>query len=658
MGPVRFQSSLASIVLVSIYASGMDLAHPARRGADPDFPPFVSEYNGVYEIPWGAGNYTWPEKLFWENKTEIRDKLQVMRQGAQELEQQGRVPIMSTVAWGYEYIAATGGDPNAGISDMSRSEGWQQWGGWLSARKDKYLAQDWDGKIYYPSAGYVTPLMPLDREDWPAGIDSATYGDWVGDKLGRLANEIHSRGFFAADFVVGLYGSNHDFNPRVIDDFENWAKVEVPGATVAERAGVIKARFWTLFNDYRCHRYARFYARAAETIRSSGREPLVGGQILPDVPTVRGTGNDFRIYLKYLPAKDWYFQVELQADEGRPVMPYWSASTFMGVHAARAPDFPLGAHMDGYQTSFWNAVANGNKDSVWARRYMKHAWLSVGWTHVANTDGTVRRAPQAFQRAYWDAGGVDTPVVAMIRRYIPRQPFGPAVYYSTDLERQSESTGNPNFYYWVAPKTLTWRSAGIPLGYFVSDTALAKLKAENRPSGWFVYVDNLDQTRLKPEEKARLEAIAPILTEADYRSHCPLVFEGDSLGGFAFIDQNGSVIVTVSNQSELPVEGALRFARVQDNDYTVKDLFSQKEAPMKVTGNKARFPISMGSRETRVFEIPGLLEVGKTGVGVAKPTRRPPSAGSGIGPHKGTRLDALGRRSELRPSLVWSAPLP
>ena len=637
----------------------LDLPHPTVPGPNPDHPPFMTEHNGVSDIPWGAGNYSWPEQLFWEGIPDLNNHhLQEMIRGAEGVEADGKVPIMGCVAWGYEFTAATGGDPALGFGDKSRDSGWAQWGAWLQARKDKYFALDWEGKIFYPSAGYVTPMMPLDSADWPEGIPNATFGDLAGLKLGMLANRIHSRGFYAADFVVGLYGGNHDFHPRVIDDFERWAGVDVPGATVAERASAIRSSHWSLYNDFKSERFARFYARAAETIRSSGREPLVGGQILPDAPAVRGTGNDFRIYLRHLPAKNWFFLVETQSDEGRPIPAYWTASTYVGVHAARAPDFPLGAQMDAYQSNFWNAVKNAGKDATWARRYMAHAWLSVGWTHVANSDGTVRRAPQAFQRSYWDAGGVDTPVVALLRSHVPRHPFGPAVYYSTDLERQSEGTGNPNFYYWVAPKSISWRLAGVPVGYFVSDTALAALKPENRPSGWFVYVDNLGKTALRPEERQRLESIAPILTESDVRDSCPVSFEGDSLGGFAFIDQEGSVIVVVSNSSERPVVGKIRFAKVENGRYAVRNLLDGSRQVIGVVGHSSRMDDFWQPRETKVYAIAGLRELGRKDLVPWNGSEPDWPVATGPGPAKGWRLDVLGRRFDHRPHLTWSAPVP
>lgn len=68
-------------------------------------------------------------------------------------------------------------------------------------------------------------------------------------------------------------------------------------------------------------------------------------------------------------------------------------------------------------------------------------------------------------------------IVALVRH-----PFGPAFYDSTDLERQSEGTGGPNFDYWFEPKAVAWMHQGVPAGYYVSDTALANLTAANHPS--------------------------------------------------------------------------------------------------------------------------------------------------------------------------------
>jgi hypothetical protein len=648
--------TLVGLAASSVFAQG--LPSKANPGPDADFPPFVSERNGVFQYPWGAANYRWPEQLFWEDMSQIRDKHLEMLQSTAGQEANGLVPVLSTVAWGYEYGAASGGDSLAGLQDMSREEGWRQYGSWLTARKAKYFAQDWDGKIVYPHAGYVTPLMPLDKEDWPEGIDSATFGDFSGRKLGLLANQIQARGIFAADFVVGLYGGNHDFHPRVIADFERRSGVKLSGTTVRQKADDIVANHWSRWNDFKAHGFAKFYARIAETIRSSGREPQVGGQILPSVAQVRGSANDFRIYLEHLPARNWFFQVELQSDEGRMVPSYWTSSSQMGTHAARAPDFPLGAHMDAYQSNFWNSVRDNNKkDPEWGVKYLKHQWLSVGFTHIARSNGEVRRAVRSFQRGYWDAGGVDTPIVALIRAHQPRYPFGPAIYYSTDLERQSESTGNANFYYWIDSKAASWRMQGMPAGYFVADTVLSELSAATRPSSWLVYVDNLGLTSLKASERARLEAIAPIATDENFKTLCPLVFEGDSLGGFAFIDQKGSVIVVVSNSSEKTVSGALKFARVENGSFSVKELLGTSTGTLSIASNTGSYPIQIEGRDTKVFEIPALRELGRGGSQTSV-SRRPRGTGSIGARSDEPRVDAQGRLKGSDATFRWSAPAP
>lgn len=651
-GDIGMKTLLTSaLVCMGMLARAYDLPHPSVPGPNPDFPPFVTERNGVFDYPWGAGNYTWPEQLFWEGMPQLNNHhLQEMIDGAIGMEAQGKVPVMSCVAWGYEYLAATGGDAALGIGDKSKAEGWSDWGTWLTPRKQKYFAQDANGDVYYPAAGYVTPMMPLDSADWPEGIRDATFGDFAGLKLGRLANRIHSRGFFAADFVVGLYGSS-DYHPRVIDDFQRWAGVSVPGATVVERYNVLRAKYWSRYNDFKAERYARFYARAAKTILESGREPLIGGQILQNAGLVRTSGNDFRIYLKHLPAKNWYFNIELQSDGGRPVPPYWSASSGMGGHCARSPEFPFGAHMDARESSFFTAVKNAKKDSAWGEKYLKHAWLSVGWTHVANIDGSVRRAAQAFQRAYWDAGGIDTQIVALVRAHIPRHPFGPAFYFSTDLERQIEDANLNNNYYWFEPLAIGWCRQGVPGGYFVSDTALANLTPANRPSGWFATVNN-------PKEKARLEALAPILDASQVRDSCPLSFEGDSLGGFAFIDKNGNVIVVVSNAKETPVTGALRFAKVEDGSYKLTELLGSQKGKLVISNHSGKIPLSVEGRDTRVFQIDGLRELGRKNL---VPWNGQPG-GMRILPSllrpDGKRIDILGRRMEAGPRVMWSTPLP
>jgi len=619
---------------------------------DCDHPPFVTDHNGVFHVSWGGG-FTAPEQLFWENLPDIKTSLLQMQQSADDDLADGKMPVMSVVSWGWEYIAASGGDSALGISDYSKKPGWKQWGEWVTANKDQYLARDWDGNIFYPGAGYITPLMPMDSADQPAGMTDANFGDWAGERFGKMAKAIHCRGFMAADFWVGLYGGNHDFHPRVINDFEKWAGVTVPGFTIKERADYIKAHYWPQMLDYRADRYAHLYAKAAETIRAAGNEPLVGGQILPDAPMVRGTGNDFRIYLKYLPAKNWYFQVELQSDDGRPVVPYFATSARMGIFASREPDFRLGSHMDADLSSFWDAVHGAKQSDAWGFKYLKHHWLSVGFSHVLNRDGSVRRSTYAFLRGYWDVGKTDSVVMDLIYSHIPRHPFGPAIYYSSDLERQSESTGNPNFYWWVTPRSEGWLHDGMPVGYYAADVALDKITEVNKPSGWFVYVDNLGFTSLKDTERAKLETIAPIVDETNFKQTSPMYFEGDSLGGYAFIDQNGSVIVLVSNSDTNAVNGSVVFNKVENGSYTMTDLIAGTQTSLAITSNGIKVPLKIAGRETMVFEIPNLRQQGRAGLDYTAtlPVKKTEFAPTNTSP---TLHDALGRKAQNDSRVYWS----
>lgn len=654
-------SRCAAIAILGAVASGnsQTLKPILTPGSNADIPPFVSERNGVFQYPWGAANYIWPEQLFWEGVAQIREKGQDMRQDARGIEGRGLVPLLSSVAWGYEYKASIGGDPALGLADKTKDGGWKEFGQWIQPREEKYLARDWDGKLIYPYAGYITPLMPLDKADWPAGIDSATFGDYAGVKLGSLANQVEARGIFAADFVVGLYGSNHDFHPRVMADFEKWSGVTLVGSTDAARAKDIISKHWPAWNNFKCHRFARFYARIAQTVKTSGREPLVGGQILPQAALVRPLGNDFRIYLQYLPAKNWYFQVELQSDEGRHVPDYWTSSTYMGAHAARAPEFPLGAHMDAYQNGFWVSVLDNNKkDSAWGRKYMKHHWLSVGFTHIARTDGSVKRAARAFQRAYWDAGSVEPELVEFIREHQPKYPFGMAFYYSTEIEKQLESTGEAKYYWMMEARAIDWRRKGVPAGYFVSDTALASSNISNRPSAWLVETQDKEGFhKMTTAERTRLEAIAPIATEANFRNYSPLVFEGDSLGGYAFINQHGNVIVVVSNSSDNAVTGNMKFARVENGTYEVKELLGTSTGTLTIAANGGTYPLKLDGRDTKVFQIPGLREINRGGSQTSVTPRKKLAPSVAVGSAE-PRIDAKGRTGTPSTRFQWSVPAP
>ena len=55
-------ATLLQVAFLRSAAFAAELPHPSTSGPNPDFPPFVGEHNGVFDYPWGAANYTWPEQ--------------------------------------------------------------------------------------------------------------------------------------------------------------------------------------------------------------------------------------------------------------------------------------------------------------------------------------------------------------------------------------------------------------------------------------------------------------------------------------------------------------------------------------------------------------------------------------------------------------------
>jgi len=621
-------SSTAQVKLVSL---------PAAKGLSSDRPPFVYERNGVFSQPWGAAGMSWPEQIFWQNVGQNSTQYNEMIQSSAGVESAGLVPSIGAVAWGYEYTAATGGDANT--SDWSQRDGFKQWGQWMKdPNHAKYYSTKYDGTA---EPGYITPMMPMDAADWPtawgpwpfATTTGTTWGQWLGHQLTALALNFNYRGLFCADYVIGLeWGDAIDFNPRVMDDFAAWAGVTVPAGTITERAEYIESQYKPLWLDYKCTRFATFYTSYGNGLLAAGKTPLIGGQIGGIPPWTRGSANDFRIYKQGLPGKYWYYNVELQSDALRPVPEVWWSSICMGATVAKDPEMHFGAHMDGTggQQQFDISVKNGGKDKAWAEKYLKHHWLSVGWTHVAGVDGTVRRAPEAFLRSYWDASEVDPALLLTLFDHIPKHPFGPAFYYTASIERSFENViswkGNN---YWMSQfcllreldpikvNTRRGNARGLCLGYYVSDLGIDHLAAADKPTGWIVY----DSNRLPADEKNKLLALAPIYdidagrTDPDGSIAASLLAAGpihfdqakdQCINGLAFVDQNGSVIVMITNALETDGAATMVFSNVGDGSFDCNGLLGTPSAKLTIKNGAGSVAIKVPARETLVFEIPKL----------------------------------------------------
>jgi hypothetical protein len=171
-----------------------------------------------------------------------------------------------------------------------------------------------------------------------------------------------------------------------------------------------------------------------------------------------------------------------------------------------------------------------------------------------------------MSRDYWDVGTLTAPSLGSletaIQSVVPARPFGPAIYYSTSIERsveqvQAAAAGASIYSPWnlyMQPSDLqAFLDSGSASAYYVSDAALSAISqsAGNAPSAWMV----IDPTNSLPEwEQNQLAAVAPVVTSASQLAALPdqpLTFP-KGLTGFGFFDQNGRLIIVTSNPSTDP----------------------------------------------------------------------------------------------------------
>jgi PKD repeat protein len=605
------------------------IADCTPAGMSPICVPFLGEKNTgqnppgtVFYQPWGAGGEAWPQQLFWQDVPFNSQHLNDMLQDADGIASNGALPLGGNVAWGYDLLNANGG---WGVfNDFSKDGGYMQYAAWMDPREGTYFALGPAGTISYPDQGYVSFSMPMLADDLPSSSAPETFGKWAGESLGNMAVAMHLRGYYDADFFIGVYIPD-DYHPRLINSFESWAGVTVPGATVQSRADYIGKNLNSEWIDFVNAGQVSFLAGVGNTLLANGVSPVSGGQLSYEPTYARATGSDPRAWETQLPGKNWIFLVENESQGDRSTPSDWTASYSIGASASRVPDVPVGVDMDGFCG-----------DSVLqAALYNKHLWLSAGWTYIANLDGSVRRASQVFQRNNWDAQTACADQVAVMRAHIPTHPFGPAFYYSDNVARYFESPNNETNYYYFYPylqrgiATLTASSPqpqyyqvaqGINLGYWISDAVdPSTLKPVDIPSAWLLY----DSNRLPADELAKLQALAPVydllnaggsgtlLGATAALAAGPVHATGAGLNMLAFVDQNGSVILMVTNQDATDQNaGALVFNDVSNGSFNLIGLLGTPSTAMTVVNNTATVPISVTAYDTVVYEIPALKWMG------------------------------------------------
>jgi PKD repeat protein/uncharacterized protein YceK len=606
-----------------------EIADCMPAGMSPICVPFLGEAYAGQSIPgtvfyqaWGAGGGAWPDQLFWQDVPFNSQHLNDMILAADNIASSGALPLGGNVAWGFDLLNANGGEPN--FADYSQQGGYMQYAAWMDPREGTYFALGPDGTISYPGQGYVSFSMPMLADDLPSGSAPETFGKWAGESLGNMAVAMHLRGYYDADFFIGVYLPD-DWHPRLIDSFESWSGATVSGATVPARANYVEQNLNPEWIDFVNAGQVSFLVEVGNTLLAKGVTPVSGGQLSFEPAYARATGSDPRAWETQLPGNDWIFLVENESQGDRSTPSDWTASYSIGASASRVPDVPMGVDMDGFCG-----------DSVLeAALYNKHLWLSAGWTYITNRDGSVRRASQVFQRNNWDGESACADQVAVMREHIPTHPFGPAFYYSDNVERYFESPNSEasyyNFYSYLQ-RSIATRTASLPqpqyyqvaqginLGYWISDaTDPSTLKPIDYPSAWLLY----DSNRLPADELVKLKAVAPVYDLMNAGSSGtlpgataalaagPVHATGTGLNLLAFIDQNGSVILMVTNQDATDQNaGALVFNNVSNGNFNLIGLLGTPNTTMTVANNAATVPISVAAYDTVVFEIPALRWIG------------------------------------------------
>src|SRR6202041_1437190 len=104
----------------------------------------------------------------------------------------------------------------------------QAWVNWQKTHANLFMVEA-DGGSTSPSFrpwkgsyGHISPLMPLPRADWPAGMTNVTYGDWYAYRWGQTAKLSGAYAIMLSDFSDSQPGDptfTEGFNNEIVAAF-------------------------------------------------------------------------------------------------------------------------------------------------------------------------------------------------------------------------------------------------------------------------------------------------------------------------------------------------------------------------------------------------------------------------------------------------------
>ena len=518
------------------------------------------------------------------------------------------------------------------------NEGSQAWAAWTNARQ-QYWPKDANGNNPLAHNGWISPMMPLDPQDNPPGMTNATYGDFMAYHFADFIVGTGANGMFLSDFLDQIPGGyDLDYNPRVVAAFTAKTGLVVQGNSIPQKAKFIKENYYKEWNDFKCQAYAHTFGSIARRYKqATGKTALIAFQ-----GDGRFYGQDPNMLEDSITAAGGRLMKvnELQGDGQREfhTISYGITSTldltsklpnsWIGVQMSATRKLPVSLDQGditepaAYSTEFEMKTVS-NPEGTWTgqvpfmtmpegdrlefiNKYLRAHWLTVAWTHIANRDGTVRRAIQFYHPYYNQQGLVPLDIKDKIMSIYPVHPFGNAFYFSkgtaSNFEKQFRVIWSPSF---------SASGAGaVPVGYGFSTLALDGFAQhpENRPTA--IITSDLDQ--MPAAELAKLKAIAPVYDARDAsRILSPIQFSGD-VNGYAFVDQNGRTIIVAFRENwkrtKMHLQGTgditckISFNGIQNGTYTLTDLYdNSKTYTLNVDKGLGTVDVPMSRWEARAF---------------------------------------------------------
>ena len=574
------------------------------------------------------------EFLFWEQSWRNKDAFEIakFRRENKAMEDRGIYPVTAFNLFVDAPISfSLPGGANYG---KFHNDGEEAFAAWVNTR-ERYFAMDHQGNMPAIGQAFISPMMPLDQADWPNGIPNATYGDFMAYNFANFLIHTGARGMFLSDYLDGLPGYDMDYNPRVLASFTAKTGLVIQGNTVPDKAAFIKSNYYKQWNDFKCQAYAHTYGSVARRFKqATGKSAFIGmqgagrfngqdvnmledsivagGGILVKINELQGDGQrelhsissglTSTLDLTSALPNSW-IGVQMSASKALPVALDQEDIT---VPAALSTEFELEYFTGPWTGSVARMTMPIGDRLEFINKYLKGHWLTVAWAHIANTDGTVRRAIQFYHPNYNQQGLVPTDIEDKMNSIYPVRPFGNAFYYSRGTTNNFETKFSESW----RPSFSASGSGAVPVGYGFSTAAIDGFAKhpENRPTA--IITSDLDQ--MPAAELAKLKAIAPVYDAKDAsRIPSPIQFSGD-VNGYAFVDQNGRTIIVAfrenSSRYKMHLKGIgditckISFNGVQNGTYSMTDLHDNTKTYMlTVAKGIGTVDVPMSRWETRAF---------------------------------------------------------